>query len=316
MAIDVTCECGREFGVTNDSAGRSVKCPECGSWVRVAEKFIAVELEQSTNAIQRPSVGSETPSTSTTENHASVSNRKDAGSKQASSESRKSKSALKKVRAAHRRAESAFHNSSVPLGITWMYYGLLIGVIAMIGLCSMVLLSQAGQPGLGSSLAILLGLAMLPAAGLMIVGKLLCLSAPSQIPGSGGVLLSLVLDGLTVLTAIAQRGQGLGLSALSNLLAVGSFVSFLVFLKGLGEFLELRDIADRAAGVLWLGLVSLALSIAQLGFTSLVRVREVPPAGGGMGLQMLGVVLGCVWIFVVVRFAGLLSMCRSALDRH
>lgn len=37
MAIDATCECGREFGVSNDSVGRSVKCPECGSWVRVSE---------------------------------------------------------------------------------------------------------------------------------------------------------------------------------------------------------------------------------------------------------------------------------------
>ncbi len=41
MAIDVTCECGREFGVTNDSVGRSVKCPECGSWVRVSEALIS-----------------------------------------------------------------------------------------------------------------------------------------------------------------------------------------------------------------------------------------------------------------------------------
>jgi hypothetical protein len=316
MAIDVICECGREFGVTNDSVGRSVKCPECGSWVRVAEASIAVEPKQSTCVVQRPNVGSETRITSTTQDHASASSREDADSKQASSESRKSKSALKKERAAHRRAESAFHNSSVPLGIAWMYYGLLIGVIAMIGLCSMVLLSQGRQPGLGSAVMILSGLAIVFAAGLMIVGKLLCLSAPSQIPGSGAVLVSLVFDGPTIVMAIAQRGQGLGLSTLSNLLAVGSLVSFLVFLKGLGEFLERRDIADRAASVLWLGFVMIALWVTQLGFTSLVQARGAPPGVGGMGLQMLGVVLGGVWIFVMVRFAGLLSMCRTALDRR
>ncbi len=44
MAIDVTCECGREFGVTNDSVGRSVKCPECGSWVRVLAAVTSDEL--------------------------------------------------------------------------------------------------------------------------------------------------------------------------------------------------------------------------------------------------------------------------------
>ena len=49
MAIDVTCECGREFGVTNDSVGPSVKCPECGSWVRVSEEFVAVEQERGTS---------------------------------------------------------------------------------------------------------------------------------------------------------------------------------------------------------------------------------------------------------------------------
>lgn len=49
MAIDVTCECGREFGVTNDSVGRSVKCPECGSWARVPAAVISVELERTTS---------------------------------------------------------------------------------------------------------------------------------------------------------------------------------------------------------------------------------------------------------------------------
>ncbi len=315
MAIDVTCECGREFGVTNNSAGRNVKCPECGARIQVVEASIAIEPAPRASAVLQPSVGSDTPSSPTTDGHAAASSRKDAGSKQVSSESRKSKSALKKERAAGRRAKSAFHQSSVPLGITWMYYGLLIGVIAMIGLCSMVMLSQAGQPGVGSPLVILSGLAMVVAAGLMIVGKLLCLSAPSQIPGSGGVLLSLVFDGFAVLVAIAQRGQAPGLSLLANLLGVGSFVCFLVFLKGLGEFLELRDIADRAASVLWLGLVSLTLWIVQLGLMSLVRTREIPPDIGGMGSGMLGVVAGGLGIFVLVRYAGLLSMCRSALSK-
>jgi hypothetical protein len=89
-----------------------------------------------------------------------------------------------------------------------------------------------------------------------------------------------------------------------------------VFLKGLGEFLERRDIADRAASVLWLGFVMIALWVTQLGLTSLGAAREIPADVGGMGSQMAGVVLGGVWIFVMVRFAGLLSMCRSALDRR
>lgn len=316
MAIDVTCECGREFGVTNDSVGQSVKCPECGSWVRVSEAFNSVEQEHNTNAVQRTSVGSEGSSPSKTEDRASKSRRKAAGSKQASSESRKSKSALKKERAAHRRAKSALHNSSVPLGIAWIYNGLLFGAIAMIGLCSMVLLSDAGQPGKGSFLMVPLGMAMVIAAGLMFVGKLFCLSAPSQIPGRGGVGLSLVFDGFAVLIAMAQRGHAPGLSVLANLLGIGSVVCFLVFLKGLGEFLELQDITDRAAGVLLLGLLLVALWIMQLGFVSLVLAREVPRNVGGAGQQMFGLLLGGLGIFVMVRFAGLLSMCRSAMSNR
>lgn len=316
MAIDVTCKCGREFGVTNNSVGQSVKCPECGTWVRVTEKLIAVEPELAKNADQQPSVGSEGPSTSTTEGRAAASSRNEADAKQVSSESRKSKLALKKERAAHRRAESAFHNSSVPLGITWMYYGLLIGVIGMIGLCSMVMLSQAGQRGAGSPLVILFGLAMVVAAGLIVLGKLLCLSVPSKIPGSGGVLVSLVFDGFAILFSIAQSGQGAGLSVLANLLAVGSLVSFLMFLKGLGEFCERHDITDRAAEVHWLGIMLVALWLLLLGFTSLVAARVVPLGIGGTGIGMLGVVAGGLGILVMVRFAGLLSMCRSALSRH
>ena len=313
MAIDVTCECGREFGVTNDSVGQSVKCPECGARVRVTEDFISVEPEPDTNAAQQPSIGPEASSTSKTEDRTSTASRRPADSKKASSESRKSKSELKKEWAAHRRAASAVHQSSVPLGITWMYYGLLIGVIAMIGLCTMVLLSQAGRPGQGSPLVILFGMAMVFAAGLMIVGKLLCQSAPSQIPGSGGVLVSLVFDGLAVLVAIGQRGQGIGLSVLANLLAVGSLISFLMFLKGLGEFLERRDIADRASGVLLLGFVLVALWMMQLGLMSLAAVaRNVPGDIGGMGSGML---VGGLGIFFIVRFAGLLSMCRDALSK-
>ncbi len=307
MAIDVTCVCGRAFAVTNNAMGRRVRCPECRARFKVTATNTNL-AQQSNNVIDE----SRTP---TTDDHAMTSSHTASESDRADSAPRQSKSAMKKERAANRRAESALHKSSVPLGIAWMYYGLLIGVIAMIGLCSMVLLSQTVQPGQGSPLAILFGLPMVFAAGLMIVGKLFCLSAPSQIPGSGGVLLSLVFDGFAVLIAIAQRGQSPGLSLLANLLGVGSFVCFLVFLKGLGEFLELRDIADRAAGVLLLGLLSLAVWIAQLGFMSLVRAREVPPGVGGMGLQMLGLVLGGLGIFVVVRFAGLLSMCRSALSK-
>ncbi len=48
MAMDVICECGREFGVTNDSVGRNVKCPECGSWVRVLAAVISDELARTT----------------------------------------------------------------------------------------------------------------------------------------------------------------------------------------------------------------------------------------------------------------------------
>lgn len=49
MVIDVTCECGREFGVTNDSVGQSVKCPECGSWVCVSAAVDSFELERTTS---------------------------------------------------------------------------------------------------------------------------------------------------------------------------------------------------------------------------------------------------------------------------
>ena len=312
MAIDVTCECGREFGVTNDSVGRSVKCPECGSWVRVSDEFSSVEAEHNSNAIPRSNNGSEALSTRKTKDRTSTSSRKPAKSKQASSESRQSK----KARTAPRRHASALRNSSVPLGITWMYYGLLIGVIATIGFCTMTIVFQAGRPGQGAPLVVLFGLAIVVAAGLMIIGKLFCLSAPSQIPGNGGILLSLAFDGFAVLISIAQRGQSLGLSVMANLLTVASFICFLAFLKGLGEFLKQQDIADRAASVLWLLFVNVALWLMQLVLTSFVVARAVPHDIGSIGSGMLGVVLVGLGIFSLIRFAGLLSMCRLALAKQ
>ena len=68
MAIEVTCECGRGFGVTNDSVGQSVKCPECGSWVRVAEELIIVEPEHTTNSDQSLKVETKALASSATQN--------------------------------------------------------------------------------------------------------------------------------------------------------------------------------------------------------------------------------------------------------
>ncbi len=315
-AIMLTCECGREFGVTNDSVGQSVKCPECGSWVRVTEESVAVEPELTPNATPWPNVGLASAARPKLEGDVSESGGESAGVPPSASKARKSKSALKKERAAHRQAESAFQNSTVPLGIAWMYHGLLIGVIAMIGFCVAMLLSQPRQPGLAQLLMVPSGLALVLAGALMFFGKLLCLSAPSQIPGSGGVLWSLVLDGIAVLIAIAQRGHGVGSSAMFNLVTSGSLICLLVFLKGLGEFLERREIAVRAANVLWLEFVLVALWVVQLVISNAAGPRGAPVGVGGTGSQVLGVVIGGVGIFFFVRFAGLLSMCRSALSNR
>ncbi len=320
MAIDVTCECGREFGVTNDSVGQSVKCPECGSWVRVTEALISVELEDTANAGQRPGIGAETSGPSKTVDQTSTSSRKPAGSKRAASKSRKSKSARKTALGADRQSHKAetketreaLRHSDVPLGLAWVYYGFLLAVVVSV---LEVVTSFAPRRNIAQgdfSATDMLSVLALAASFLTIVGKFMCLSAPSQMSGNGRVFLAVLLDGLAVFLCVAKSFAALSpelvmaLMAAIILLPIWGFASFVLFLRDLGEFLGQRNITERASGVL--SFVRILL-IAVLILLLLTLVRAQP-------LVVLGLVALLIYGIVgTFRYLDLLSACRDALSK-
>ncbi len=320
MAIDVTCECGREFGVTNDSVGQCVKCPECGSWVRVTEALISVEPEVTTNAGQRLGIAAESTDPSKAVDQTSTSSRKPDGSKRAASKSRKSKSARNTAPVENRQSRKAetketreaLRHSDVPLGITWVYYGFLLAVL--VGVLEVVT-SFASQrniaPGDLSASSVLSVLA-LAASFLTIVGKFMCLTAPSQMSGNGRVVLAVLLDAFAVFLCIAGKFMALSpelvmvLMAAIILLPIWGFTSFVMFLRNLGEFLGQRNITEKASGVL--SFVRILL-IAVLILLLLSLVRAQPLAVLGLGALLIYGIVGSL------RYLDLLSACRDALSK-
>lgn len=320
MAIDVTCECGREFGVTNDSVGRNVKCPECGARIQVVEASISVEPEPSTNVVQQPSVASDASSTSTTESRVSELSRKDASSKQVSAESRKSKAALKQERVANRQsrkaetkeARAALKHSDVPLGVSWVYYGFLLVILVsvleiVVSLASRRTVSQGELSAAG-----VLNVLALAASFLTIVGKFLCLSAPSEMYGKGWIRQVLLVDMLAVFVCVIGKSVVLSpelvmvLMAAMILLPVWGFGSFVLFLRSLGEFLDQRNITDKAAGVLTFVRI---LLIAVLILLLLTLVNAQPLVALGLVVLLIYGIVGSL------RYLALLSACRDALTK-
>ena len=155
--------------------------------------------------------------------------------------------------------------SHVPAGIALVYYS--IGVTALgtiLGLA--VPHAFRGEPLL--LYRVMLGLALISiGAGLLsLFGKILCLTAPADMPGALTVCVSLVCDVGAIAIAIASctRQLPIAIAGLPLLLSIVSFVTFLLFLSHLGRFLEKDNLASDASGLLTLGICLLVASVIIL----------------------------------------------------
>ncbi len=320
MAIDVTCECGREFGVRNDSAGQSVKCPECGAWVRVTEALITVEPEDTTNAGRRLGDAAEISGPSKTADQTSPSGRKPDGDKQAVSKSRKSNSAGTVAPSSNRQnrkseikeIREALRHSSVPLGITWVYYGFLLAVLVSVLEVFISFSQQRNISQIDPSASSLLSVLGLAASFLTIVGKWKCLTAPSQMPGKDWIFLAVLPDVLSVLTCVAltfvalSPGLVVTLVAGKIVLPICGFASFVMFLKHLGEVLGQHNITEKASEVLRFVRI-LLIAVLILLLLALVGAWPLVPLGL-IALLIYGIVGS-------LRYLALLSACRDAMSK-
>lgn len=295
MPINVTCdECSEQHRLKDDALGKRFQCKGCGKSLRVEadspsdEDFeqasVNDEFDESADADAAPK-----------------------RAKPASRSSSKSKSGKPK--------SVPLRKTKVPLGIDLVFLGFLISMFVIIGLFAM---GWSFRGNVRVIRPIVYGSVFLGIAGLVLttVGKLLCLTAPPQMPGKGSILAAVLIDVLALLITVAKFITVLPpwLSSLVNLLSVGGFVCFVWFLKHLGEFMGERDISERASNVLMLGIGVVVLWLLMLGVGVLALAGGLPPFLAGIGIMLLGVVLLIGGAIGAVRYAGLLSTCRYALS--
>lgn len=199
----------------------------------------------------------------------------------------------------------SLRSTNVPIGISLIYYALALMLAAII-LMVVVPFAMSGNPLLVRAI-VGLGLLLLVASILSLVGTGLCLTAPQAMPGKAAIYLTVALDVVVVLIHVAgnfTRLPGL-IAALPNLLAITGFVSFLVFLKHLSGFVGSGELVSKAEGLLGLGI---ALVIV-LGL-SIVGAFVMPQVAGLFAL--LALILGAVGF---LRYARLLHDLKHTLAR-
>ncbi len=352
MAIDVTCECGREFGVTNDSVGQSVKCPECGSWVRVDRAIktathIAKIADESVRAEKEfdgelPIVRDLTTlrdCEKTIEVICQCGKRLSVGEQ---FEGRQQCPNCRKWLTLRRHdpqrdaAVASLRLTKVPLGISCVFFGFLLNTFVnlVVDLGLPWYFQNARFFGWGLWIGWLL-------AGLLAgIGCLLCLTVPSQMPGKRYALLAALFNlialawnmipfgwRLTVLPAWMTTGTNL-LELTGSLwlmlhvqIIVGWFtllplvgaICFILFLKHLGHFLRERDLAARAAGLLKFGAWAVVLWFTVFG---LLRLGVVPLLFWRVAGWLFGYLPLIALVIGIVRYALLLHFCRTALSNR
>ena len=197
--------------------------------------------------------------------------------------------------------------NKVPLGISLVFYGLELTALAII-LMVAVPVVLAGD--LAFLIRLLFGLSILLVGAniLSFVGKALCLTAPSNMPGKQAVHAAVVLDVLAIGIQLASQFTTLPnlVTKSSNLLAIAAFVCFLLFLRQLGRFLHDDELTTKSAGLLKLGI---ALVVSLLLF--MVSAVVMPLAGILFGLVAL-----IVGLLGLIRYARLLLDFKKKLTRR
>jgi hypothetical protein len=191
-------------------------------------------------------------------------------------------------------------------GLGMMYTGIIALILSIIlgMLVVLILTAVAGGAGLVIG-GILVGLALLAAVIMMIVGKFMCLSTPEETGAKNLILASIVLD--VVAFIISLTGfftESAALGPLGNLVTFAAQVTFLLFLRQLSEFIGAVQLVERAR--LLLTLLGVTIAVNFLGFIGAFVVIPL------LGLLLLvGAVISIVSFFL---YLGLLDRLRKAIQ--
>ena len=300
MPITVTCdECSESHRVKDDAVGKKFKCKGCGkSLVVVAPPPPEDEFANFDEA----DVADDEADDSDREYRRETPKRKAVPKKSAKGKSAKSKPV-------------PIHRTKVPLGVDCVYFGFLLTIL-MFFIAFAIGWSNRGKPPNPAAGAFWLGLVGLAATIITTAGKLMCLTAPSNMSGRGSIFVAVAIDLLSLSITVGNLVTVLPplLRGAINLLSIAGFVCFILFLQNLGDFLGERDLRERGTGVLQLGIGIVVLLVVQYGLALAAQARALPVIVAGLGISLLMRVLLAVGIWFVIRYAGLLSTCRYALS--
>ena len=185
--------------------------------------------------------------------------------------------------------------TKVPRGISFLYYSLALTILSII----ILIITRFA----GSLVFLLVGvigtiIAFVVAQIIAIVGKLFCLTAPERMAGKETIYISVMFDLISIIIAYFQRIEafspnGAGLQTIISAIA---YVSFLIFLKQVAEFINKNNLAKDAEGVLLIGIGM----IVTMGLATIFPI-----------IALLTLLLFLIW---VIRYYKLLMNLSEAMQ--
>jgi hypothetical protein len=131
-----------------------------------------------------------------------------------------------------------------------------------------------------------------------VVGKLLCLTAPERMAGKATIYISVIFDLISIIITVLDHIVDLPqiVSDLQTMISAIAYVSFLIFLKQVAEFINKNNLAKDTEGVLLIG-IGLVVSLG------LARIFPI--------IALLSLLLFLIW---VIRYYKLLMNLSEAMQ--
>lgn len=199
------------------------------------------------------------------------------------------------------------------IGLTLVYYGMIVTLLAVMGMFVSVFLFF-GRPSGGMAFTLIAIVALLVGYLMNFAGQIVCVAVPSQTGAKTYAILAMVLQ----LAGIAQSFLPLiqrfvpsmelfhPVTILLNSLGSVSLMFFVLFMRKLSISLGRRDLANRARNVLVLGAIAIGI-LAVL----LVGLRILQNESFGL----LALVLIVVGLILFVMCVNLVNALRKILLR-
>jgi DNA-directed RNA polymerase subunit RPC12/RpoP/uncharacterized membrane protein len=258
-SMRLTCSCGQVVQAKASLAGKRVKCPNCSQPIDVPSALGSGVLNAAKMS-NAPSISDpfpQLPATPATGFNNSVWDDLAKAAEKAENASKANPYQHTSQTVAKRSGVNRQSNSlsSVRLGITFVYVGLLLIVAAIIATV-LALLFKA-------PLLIIGALILTTASSLLsTIGRILCLTVPKQVGAKDLIYLAVAFDIMALFLSFSPMIPGMqDLRGLSGPLGVIGIVLFVFFLRKLANYIDASELAQRAWEVLILWAILGVLSI-------------------------------------------------------